>query len=223
MSILCTKACTEKKFCPVDENGSLIAFSDIHGEKALANITAKLIEDCCSESPNAFWTREKYFVSLPFDPLQKIKPMKASARLMSPSERDFCASEIKELLAKGLIEPSKSPWACRAFVVNKHSEIKRGKLRIVLNYKPLNVVLQKVRYPLPDKANLLQRIVGYTISSKFDLKSGFYQIGIDAKDRFKTTFAVPHGQYQWKVLPFGINNAPSEFQKRMEDIFREKY
>ena len=89
-----------------------IAFSDIHGEKALADITAKLIKYCCSEIPNDFWTREKYLVSLSFDPLQKIKPMKASACLMSPSERDLRALEIKELLAKGLIEPSKSPWAC---------------------------------------------------------------------------------------------------------------
>ena len=56
--------------------------------------------------------QEKNIVSLPFDPLQKIKPMKASACLMSPSERDLRALEIKELLAKGLIEPSKSPWAC---------------------------------------------------------------------------------------------------------------
>ena len=148
--------------------------------------------------------------------------MKASARLMSPSEKELCASEIKELLAKGLIEPSKIPWACRAFLVNKHSEMKRGKLRLVVNYKPLNAVLQKVRYPLPDKASLLQRITGCTIFSKFDLKSGFYQIGIKTEDRFKTAFMVPHGQYQWKVFPFGINNAPSEFQKRMEDIFREK-
>ena len=81
--------------------------------------------------------------------------MKASARLMSPSEREFCAKEIKDLLEKGLIEPSKSPWACRAFVVNKHSEIKRGKPRLVLNYNPLNAILQKARYPLPDKASLL--------------------------------------------------------------------
>ena len=145
--------------------------------------------------------------------------MKALARLMSPSEREFCVKEIKELLMKGLIEPSKSPWACRAFVVNKHSEVKRGKPRLVVNYKPLNVVLQKVRYPLPDKSSLLQRITGCTIFSKFDLKSSFYHIGIKAEDRYKTTFVVPHGQYQWKVLPFGINNAPSEFQKRMEDIF----
>ena len=85
--------------------------------------------------------------------------MKASARLMSPSEREFCAAEIKDLLTKELIEPSKSPWACRAFVVNKHSEIKRAKPRLVVNYKPLSAVLQKVRYPLPNKASLLQRLV----------------------------------------------------------------
>ena len=196
-------------------------FSELHGEKALSEITEKLRRDCCSDSPNAFWTREKYFVSLPYDPNQKIKPMKASAALMSPSEVKFCDEEIQELLQKGLIEPAKSPWACRAFVVNKHSEQKRGKPRLVVNFKPLNAVLQKIRYPLPNKSSLLQRINGCVIFSKFDLKSGFYQIGIKAEDRFKTTFLVPRGQYQWKVLPFGINNAPSEFQKCMEDIFRE--
>ena len=68
----------------------------------------------------------------------------------------------------------------------------------------------------------MQRIAGSTIFSKFDLKSIFYQIGIEEKDMFKTAFFLPHGKYQWKVLPFGINNEPSEFQNKMEDIFREK-
>lgn len=104
-------------------------------------------------------------------------------------------------------------------MVNKHSEIKRGKPRLVVNFKPLNNVLQPIIDHLPDKVSLLQRIAGCTIFSKFDLKSRFYQTDIEAKDRFKTTFIVPYGQYQWKVLPFGINNAPSKFQKRMEDIF----
>ena len=90
-----------------------------------------------------------------------------------------------------------------------------------MNFELLNKILKPVRYPLPDKSSLLQRIAGCTIFSKFDLKSGFYQMGIEAKDMFKIAFVVPHGQYQWKVLPFGTNNAPSEFQKRMEDIFRE--
>jgi len=114
---------------------------------------------------------------------------------MSPSERDFCQKEISELLEKGLIEPSKSAWAYRAFVVNKHNEQKRGKPRLVVNYKPLNKVLQPIRYPLPDKNCLLQRIAGNAIFNKFDLKSGFYEIGIIAKDRFKIAFVVPHGQY----------------------------
>ena len=181
-----------------------IAFSETQGDKALANIKDKLVKECCYESPNAFWKREKYFVSLPFDPLQKIRPMKASSRLMSPSEREFCSKEIKELLAKGLIEPSKTPWACRAFVVNKHPEVKRGKPRLVVNYKPLNAVLQKVRYPLPDKSSLLQWITRCTIFSKFDLKTGFYQIGIKAEDRYKTTCVVPmEGTTFWnKQCPF---------------------
>jgi hypothetical protein len=58
------------------------------------------------------------------------------------------------------------------------------------------------------------------VFSKFDLKSGFWQIGILPADRYKTGFVVPQGQYQWRVMPFGLKNAPSEFQKRMDDIFR---
>ena len=146
----------------------------MHKEYALFEISSKLEKDCTLESPNAFWTREKYFVSLPFNPLEKPKAQKASAALMSPSEREFCANQIKELLDKGLIEPSKSPWACRAFVINKHFEIKRGKPRMVVNFKPLNKVLKPVCYPLPDKSSLLQIIAGCAIFRKFDLKSCFY-------------------------------------------------
>ena len=91
----------------------------MHKESALFEISSKLEKDCTSESPNAFWIGEKYFVYLPFNPLKKPKSQKASAALMSPSKIELCANEIKELLDKGLIEPSKSPWACRAFVVNK--------------------------------------------------------------------------------------------------------
>ena len=135
-----------------------IAYAEMHKEFALSEISSKLEKDCTSESPNAFWTREKYFVSLPFNLLEKPKAQKASVALMSPSERQLCANKIKELLDKGLIEPSKSPWACRSFIVNKHSEIKRGKPIMVVNFKPLNKVLELVHYPLPDKSSILQRI-----------------------------------------------------------------
>jgi len=157
-------------------------------------------------------------IDLPYVDDIQIRPQKASTSLMSPIELDYCQKEIIDLLDKGLIEPAKSPWAYRAFYVNKHSKIKRGQPHMVIKYKPLNAVLKNMAYPLPNQAALLQKLKGCNIFSKFDLKSGFYQIGIAAKDCYKMAFVVPHGQYQWKVMPFGLNNAPSEFQKRMEDV-----
>ena len=105
------------------------------------------------------------------------------------------------------------------FYVNKHNEIERGTPRLVINYKPLNKTLKWIRYPIPNKKDLLNRINQAKIFSKFDLKSGFWQIQIDPKDRYKTTFTVPFGQYEWTVLPFGLKNAPSEFQEIMNEIF----
>jgi hypothetical protein len=104
--------------------------------------------------------------------------------------------------------------------VNKHSEQKRGKPRMVINYKALNAALLPLRYPLPNKDMLFAKIGKCNVFTKFDLKSGFWQIGIMPADRYKTAFVVPQGQYQWRVMPFGLTNAPSEFQKRMDDIFR---
>ena len=71
-----------------------LIFSELHGERDLKDIYEKLRKDCCSDSLNAFWTREQYFVSLPYDQTKEIKPMKASAALMSPSEVKFCDAEI---------------------------------------------------------------------------------------------------------------------------------
>jgi len=91
---------------------------------------------------------------------------------------------------------------------------------MVINYRTLNEALLPIRFPLPSKEFLFSKIGKCNIFSKFDLKSGFEQIGIVPKDRYKTTFVVPNGQYQWRVMPFGLKNAPSEFQKRMDDIFK---
>ena len=100
-------------------------------EKTLASI--------CSDNPLAFWDKEKYFISLPTIP--NTNPTKASHAGMNIEDTDLCRKEIQELLEKGLIEKTNSPWACQAFYVNKHSEQKRGKKRLVINYQPLNKVL----------------------------------------------------------------------------------
>ncbi|PKI50753.1 hypothetical protein CRG98_028895 [Punica granatum] len=102
--------------------------------------------------------------------------------------------EIQELLNKKLIRPSKSPWSCSAFYVNKNAELESGVPRLVINYKPLNQALQWIRYPIPNKKDLLQKFHDSKIFSIFDMKSGFWQIQITEKDKYKTAFTVPFGQ-----------------------------
>jgi hypothetical protein len=173
----------------------VIAYTELHKDKAFFSISENLTNGCTLESQNAFLTRKKYYVSLPFDPSVSPSPQRASSALMSPAEIKICQEEISNLLQKGLIEPSKSPWGCRSFYVNNHFEIKRCKPRLVVNYKPLNKVLQPLKYPFPNKSSLLQKIRVNVLFGKFDLKSGFYQIGIVPEDKFKTAFIIPHCQY----------------------------
>jgi len=101
----------------------------------------------------------------------------------------------------------------------KASEVERGAPRLVINYKPLNKVLKCIRYPLPNKSGLIKRLYSSRIFSKFDMKSGYYQISVKEEDRYKTAFIVPFGHYEWNVMPQGLKNAPSEFQNIMNDIF----
>ena len=132
---------------------------------------------------------------------------------------EYCKKEIQSLLDKKLIRPSKSPWSCAAFYVNNALKKERGVPRLVINYKPLNKALQWIRYPILNKRDLLNRLFDAKIFSKFDMKSGFWQIQIAEQDRYKTAFTVPFGHYKWNVMPFGLKNAPSEFQNIMNDIF----
>ena len=91
--------------------------------------------------------------------------------------------------------------------------------RLVINYKPLNEALQWIRYPVPNKKDLLDRLQDAVVFSKFDMKSGYWQVQIAETDRYKTAFTVPFGHFEWNVMPFGLKNAPSEFQHIMNDIF----
>ena len=90
---------------------------------------------------------------------------------------------------------------------------------MVINYKPLNKVLEWIRNPIPNKNDLVHRLCELVVFSKFDMKSGFRQIQISEKDRYKTAFTTPFGHYEWNVMPFGLKNAPSGFQNIMNDIF----
>ena len=90
---------------------------------------------------------------------------------------------------------------------------------MVINYKPLNAITKGFNYPLPRQETIMQKIQYSKIFRKFDMKSGYYQIQIKEKYRHKTAFTCPAGFFQWKVVPFGLKNAPALFQRRMDFIF----
>ncbi|XP_022890171.1 uncharacterized protein LOC111405492 [Olea europaea var. sylvestris] len=101
-----------------------------------------------------------------------------------------------------LIRPSKSLWSCFSFYINNSTKIERGVPRFVINYKPLNKVLQWIRYSLPQIKDLLIRLYKAAIFSKFDMKSGFWQIQIKEEDKYKTTFNIPFEKYEWNFMSF---------------------
>ena len=132
--------------------------------------------EICSNLHTAFWHRHRHIVQLPYekDFNERRIPTKARPIQMNNELLKHCKNEIEDLLIKGLIRKSKSSWSCAAFYVNKLAELERGVLRLVINYKPLNKALEWIRYPIPNKKDLLDRLHEATIFSKFDMKSGFW-------------------------------------------------
>ncbi|KAL4378433.1 hypothetical protein GQ457_02G038020 [Hibiscus cannabinus] len=177
-------------------------------------------KDFLSKCDHPLWMNPEFFVKLPFKKNEDINPTKASHTCMNPEHLKLAEAECDELLQQGLIESADSQWACEAFYVNKRSEQARGKLRLVINYQPLNHFLQDDKFPLPNRNTLFSSLAKAQIFSKFDLKAGFWQLGIDPADRPKTGFCIPNKHSQWKVMTFGLKTAPSLFQKAMVKIFQ---
>nr|QJS95220.1 polyprotein [Petunia vein clearing virus] len=176
--------------------------------------------DFLSKCSHPLWLNQDFFIKLPFKKNENINPTKASHSGMNPEHLQLAIKECDELQQFDLIEPSDSQWACEAFYVNKRSEQVRGKLRLVINYQPLNHFLQDDKFPIPNKLTLFSHLSKAKLFSKFDLKSGFWQLGIHPNERPKTGFCIPDRHFQWKVMPFGLKTAPSLFQKAMIKIFQ---
>ncbi|GJP62876.1 hypothetical protein CLOP_g19948, partial [Closterium sp. NIES-67] len=119
------------------------------------------------------------------------------------------------LLAKGFIRPSTSPFAAPILFTPK----KDGGLRMCTNYRALNRVTIKSRYPIPRTDELIDNLRGARYFSKIDLRGGYYQIRVFADDCHKTAFRTRYGSYEYTVMPFGLTNAPSTFQLTMNGVF----
>ncbi len=135
---------------------------------------------------------------------------------LSYKEMDELKKTLADLSKHGFARPSKSPYGAPVLFVKK----KDGSMRMCVDYRALNKVTVKNRYPLPRIDELLQRVQGATVFSKIDLRSGYHQIRIAEEDIPKTAFRTRYGHYEFTVMPFGLTNAPATFMRLMHDIFR---
>ncbi|KAL4021646.1 hypothetical protein IC575_020452 [Cucumis melo] len=125
--------------------------------------------------------------------------------------------QLQELLDKGFIRPSVSPWGAPVLFVKK----KDGSMRLCIDYRELNKVTVKNRYPLPRIDDLFDQLQGATVFSKIDLRSGYHQLRIKDGDVPKTAFRSRYGHYEFIVMSFGLTNAPAVFMDLMNRVFRE--
>jgi hypothetical protein len=134
---------------------------------------------------------------------------------MTPKELAELKVQLNELLDKGYIRPSSSPWGCPALFVKKKDQ----SLRLCVDYRPLNVVTVKNKYPLPCIDILFDQLANVKVFFKVDLHSGYHQIKIRPEDVPKTAFSIRYGLYEYLVMSFGLTNAPAHFMYLMNSVF----
>ncbi|GJU62308.1 putative reverse transcriptase domain-containing protein [Tanacetum coccineum] len=124
------------------------------------------------------------------------------------------SEQLKELSDKGFIRPSSSPWGAPVLFVKK----KDGSFRMCIDYRELNKLTVKNRYPLPRIDDLFDQLQGSSVYSKIDLRSGYHQLRVREEDIPKTAFRTRYGHYEFQVMPFGLTNAPAVFMDLMNRV-----
>jgi hypothetical protein len=141
---------------------------------------------------------------------------KTPYRMSTPKLKEL-QMQLEELLKKGYVCPSVSPWGSPVlFMKNKY-----GTLRLCIDFRQLNKVIIKNKYPLPRIDDLFDQLKDARIFSKIDLRSRYHQVRIKEEDISKTAFRTRYGHYEFTVVPFGLSNAPTVFMCLMNRVFRE--
>ncbi|KAM2989434.1 hypothetical protein FF2_003418 [Malus domestica] len=156
-------------------------------------------------------------VEFSIDLLPGTDPISLTPYRMAPAELRELKIQLQELTDKGFIQPSTSPWGAPVLFVRK----KDGTLRLCIDYRQLNRVTIKNRYPLPRIDDLFDQLKGACVFSKIDLRSGYYQLKIKDVDVPKTAFRTRYGHYEFLVMPFGLTNAPAAFMRLMNEVFQQ--
>uniref|UniRef100_A0AAV2MR94 Gypsy retrotransposon integrase-like protein 1 n=1 Tax=Knipowitschia caucasica TaxID=637954 RepID=A0AAV2MR94_KNICA len=144
-------------------------------------------------------------------------PIRLRPHRLALSKRQLAEDMIHKMLAAGIIEPSSSPWAAPVVLVRK----RLGGWRFCVDYRRLNAVTKKDSYPLPRIDDALDYISGSSWFSSLDMRSGYWQVELSPQARAKTAFTFGQGLWQFRVMPFGLCNAPATFERLMERVLAD--
>ncbi|GJT44783.1 putative reverse transcriptase domain-containing protein [Tanacetum coccineum] len=153
-------------------------------------------------------------VEFQIDLIPGVAPVARTPYRLAPSEMKELSDQLKELSDKGFIRPSSSPWGAPVLFVKK----KDGSFRMCIDYRELNKLTVKNRYPHPRIDDLFDQLQGLSIYSKIDLRSGYHQLRVREEDIPKTAFRTRYGHYEFQVMPFGLTNAPAVFMDLMNRV-----
>ena len=209
-------SCATVKSCESECNES----KDRSFDKLVKAIKSKRIRQLISSYPKAFEIpsglppRRSQDHSIDLEPGATIPPQKVYK--MSPAELAEVRRQLADYVEKGWIRPSSSPFGSPVLFVRK----KNGELRMCVDYRELNKITRRNRYPLPRVDEMFDVLFEAKIFSSLDLKSGYNQLRIKEGDEHKTAFLTRYGLFEFLVLPFGLSNAPATFMTLMNDVLR---
>eukprot|EP00731_Ephydatia_muelleri_P008358 Em0004g696a len=146
--------------------------------------------------------------------IENASPIHQLPRRVPQARREEVRRLLREMLDNGVIEPSDSSWSSLVVLAKK----KDGSLRFCVDYRKVNAVTRKDAYPLPRVDDTLDTLGGSKFFTTLDLASGYWQVEVATEDRPKTAFVTPEGLFQFKVMPFGLCNAPATFQRLMDRV-----